>query len=251
VAWACAAGDPGLAVVALPAGTLSANETTEARSAFRRGERLQAFRLLRSHIDELIDTDNVIAASVVCIEFITVMTAIDRLAEAAHMLGYLRAANDFGTLAARTLVAEAAEAARCRHPGRLGHGTGLRGPHRRPGRTRVHACCPARTHPGRPGHRRCGTDLHGPTSLVDTAVLIPAGGRYDPASTAPAAPVLDPLTYGAGAPVPWQRFDREFTLVLDRGLDLRGLLPRYAHTVNGAAEPGIPDLRYSSSPGER
>jgi FtsP/CotA-like multicopper oxidase with cupredoxin domain len=54
-------------------------------------------------------------------------------------------------------------------------------------------------------------------------------------------PVLDPLTYGTGSAVPWSRFDRAFTLVLDRGLDLRGLLPRYAHTVNGAADPDIPD----------
>jgi chromosome condensin MukBEF MukE localization factor len=36
------------------------------------------------------------------------MAAIDRIAEAAHMLRYLEAANDFGALAARTLVAEAA-----------------------------------------------------------------------------------------------------------------------------------------------
>lgn len=93
--------------VDLPAGTLSANKSTEARSAFRRGEQQRAFQLLRSHIDELIDTDNVIAASVVCIEFITMMAAIDRIAEAAHMLGYLKTANDFGALAARTLVAEA------------------------------------------------------------------------------------------------------------------------------------------------
>ena len=95
-------------------------------------------------------------------------------------------------------------------------------------------------------------------------MLIPAGGRYDLVFTAPAAPVglfvdgravystgpvsaatagwpvLDPLTYGASAPVPWSRFDRTFTLVLDRGLDLHGLLPRYAHTVNGAADPDIP-----------
>ena len=28
--------------------------------------------------------------------------------------------------------------------------------------------------------------------------------------------------------------------MLDRGLDLHGLLPRYAHTVNGAADPDIP-----------
>ncbi|MDO3700174.1 multicopper oxidase family protein [Micromonospora sp. C28SCA-DRY-2] len=109
-----------------------------------------------------------------------------------------------------------------------------------------------------------GSDLRGPTPLVDTAVLIPAGGRYDLVFTAPATPValfvdgrevystgpvstatdawpvLDPLGYGAAAPAPWSRTDKEFTLVLDRGLDLRGLLPRYAHTVNGAADPDIP-----------
>ncbi|MEO3745191.1 multicopper oxidase family protein [Plantactinospora sp. B5E13] len=109
-----------------------------------------------------------------------------------------------------------------------------------------------------------GYDLRGPTPLVEIAVLIPAGGRYDLVFSAPATPValfvdgrtvwstgpvsastgtwpvLDPLGYGVSAPVPWSRFDREFTLVLDRGLDLRGLLPRYAHTVNGAADPDIP-----------
>ncbi|MBG6066218.1 multicopper oxidase family protein [Micromonospora ureilytica] len=109
-----------------------------------------------------------------------------------------------------------------------------------------------------------GVDLRGPTPLVDTAVLIPAGGRYDlvfdasatpvalfvdgravystgPVSTATGAwPVLDPLAYGATAPAPWSRFDKTFTLVLDRGLDLRTFLPRYAHTVNGAADPDIP-----------
>jgi hypothetical protein len=95
--------------VEVPSGTLSANKTTEARSAFRRGERLCAFRLLLSYIDEQIDSDNVIAASVVCIEFITMMAAIERIAEAAHMLRYLETANDFGALAARTLVAEAAK----------------------------------------------------------------------------------------------------------------------------------------------
>ena len=109
-----------------------------------------------------------------------------------------------------------------------------------------------------------GYELRGPTPLVDTAVLIPAGGRYDLVFVAPATPValfvderavystgpvsaatsgwplLDPLTYGVVSPVPWSRFDQEFTLVLDRGLDLRGLLPRYAHTVNGGADPDIP-----------
>lgn len=94
--------------VDIPPGTLSANKATEARSVFRRGDRPRALRLLRSYIDELIETDNVIAASVVCIEFINMMAAIDRIAEAAHMLGYLEAVNDFGALAVRTLVSEAA-----------------------------------------------------------------------------------------------------------------------------------------------
>jgi FtsP/CotA-like multicopper oxidase with cupredoxin domain len=52
--------------------------------------------------------------------------------------------------------------------------------------------------------------------------------------------VFDPLRYGAASAVPWSHFDRSFTLVLDRGLDLHGLLPRYAHTVNGQAAPDIP-----------
>jgi len=110
-----------------------------------------------------------------------------------------------------------------------------------------------------------GSDVRGGTPLTDTAVLLPAGGRADLTFTAPATPVglyvdgravystgrlsaataswpaLDPLTYGTPSAVPFTRYDREFTLVLDRGLDLRGLLPRYAHTVNGAAYPGIPD----------
>jgi hypothetical protein len=36
------------------------------------------------------------------------MAAIDRLDEAAHMLGYLETINDFGALASRTLVSQAA-----------------------------------------------------------------------------------------------------------------------------------------------
>jgi FtsP/CotA-like multicopper oxidase with cupredoxin domain len=95
-------------------------------------------------------------------------------------------------------------------------------------------------------------------------VAVPAGGRYDLRLTAPGGPiglyadgrliystgpittatgswpVLDPLTYGSPAPRPFSRFDRTFTLVLDRGLDLHGLLPRYAHTIGGAAYPDIP-----------
>ncbi|MEV8099217.1 hypothetical protein [Kitasatospora sp. NPDC085879] len=71
--------------------------------------RPEAFRLLRSYINRLIETDNVIAASVVCIEFVTMMAASGRTAEAAHMRHYLASANEFGALAARTLVPEATD----------------------------------------------------------------------------------------------------------------------------------------------
>jgi tetratricopeptide (TPR) repeat protein len=96
------------ASIDLPEGALSANKIVEARAAFRRGRRTQAFEILHSFIDEQFETDNMAAASVVCVEFINMMAAIDRRAEAAHMLSYLAAANDFGALASRTLVAEAA-----------------------------------------------------------------------------------------------------------------------------------------------
>lgn len=89
--------------VDLPPGTLSANKTTEARRAFRRGDTNRAFELLAAHVDELLETGNVVAASVVAVEFIAVTK--DALPEeAAAVLGYLKHANDFGALAAQRLL---------------------------------------------------------------------------------------------------------------------------------------------------
>ncbi|MCW2876415.1 MAG: multicopper oxidase [Sphaerisporangium sp.] len=56
-------------------------------------------------------------------------------------------------------------------------------------------------------------------------------------------PEFDPLTYGKPTATPFSggsRFDRRFTLVLDRGLAVSGGRPMYAHTVNGYAFPSIP-----------
>ncbi|RVX41547.1 putative ATPase [Nonomuraea polychroma] len=96
------------ATVDVPEGSLSANKAVQAQTAFRRGHRRRAFRILRTYIDELITTDNVIAASVVCIEFINMMAVLDHHDEAARMLAYLETRNDFGAMAARTLVVPAA-----------------------------------------------------------------------------------------------------------------------------------------------
>jgi FtsP/CotA-like multicopper oxidase with cupredoxin domain len=121
-----------------------------------------------------------------------------------------------------------------------------------------------------------GTDLNQPGELTRVGLRLAAGGRYDLAFTMPAGPVtllaadnagtglrlhppgtavptridgtagwpdLDLTRYGAPAATPFDarsRVDRQFTLVLDRGLALAGVKPQYAYTVNGHAFPSVP-----------
>jgi FtsP/CotA-like multicopper oxidase with cupredoxin domain len=121
-----------------------------------------------------------------------------------------------------------------------------------------------------------GTDLNQPGELTRVGLRLAAGGRYDLGFTMPAGPVtllaannpdtglrlrptgtapptrldsmagwpeLDLTRYGAPTVTPFDagtRFDRRFTLVLDRGLALAGAKPGYAYTVNGRAFPSIP-----------
>jgi hypothetical protein len=92
----------------VPDRTVSVNKPIEARAAFRRGNRSAAFRILRAYIDELLETDYPDLATNAAVEFINMMATIDRLPAAAHVLDYLTNAGDFGALAARTLVADAA-----------------------------------------------------------------------------------------------------------------------------------------------
>ncbi len=92
----------------VPDRTISMNAPVDARSAFRRGNRSRAFRILRAHVDELLRTRYTDIASNAAVEFINMMASIDRLKDAARVLSYLATAGDFGALAVRTLVAEAA-----------------------------------------------------------------------------------------------------------------------------------------------
>src|SRR6478609_7233425 len=92
----------------VPDRTVSVNKPIEARAAFRRGNRSAAFRILRAYVHELLETDYPDLAVNAAVEFINEMAIIDRLPAAARVLDYLRAAGDFGALAARTLVADAA-----------------------------------------------------------------------------------------------------------------------------------------------
>jgi predicted ATPase/DNA-binding SARP family transcriptional activator len=77
------------ASVEVPVRTNSPNETLAARTAFRRGHHPRAFQILRSYVDELLAVSNMSGASLVCLEFINMMTTIDRLPEAARILGHL------------------------------------------------------------------------------------------------------------------------------------------------------------------
>ncbi|GLW26181.1 multicopper oxidase family protein [Microbispora triticiradicis] len=80
----------------------------------------------------------------------------------------------------------------------------------------------------------------GPTARSDHP-----GDVTDAEDAAAAAgwPELDLTRYGTPASTPYtsrSRFDRRFTLVLDRGLALGDGLPIYAHTINGRAYPHVP-----------
>ena len=96
------------ASVEIPDRTPAASKPIEARSAFRRGNQADAFQILRSHVDELLQTEYRETATQAAVEFITMMAAIDRLPDAARVLGYLTTTGDFGALAVRTLLADAA-----------------------------------------------------------------------------------------------------------------------------------------------
>ena len=87
---------------------MSVNKPVETRAAFRRGNRARAFQILRSHIDELLATDNMTGVEAVCVEFINMTATMERLPAAARMLGFLETTGDFGALASNRIVADAA-----------------------------------------------------------------------------------------------------------------------------------------------
>jgi predicted ATPase/DNA-binding SARP family transcriptional activator len=95
------------ASIEVPPRTSSVNEPARARKAFKNGQRSQAFRILHSHVQELLETDYTDLGKLAAVEFVNMMSAINRLPEAARILSYLAGTGDFGTLAVRALVADA------------------------------------------------------------------------------------------------------------------------------------------------
>ena len=127
------------ASIDVPDRTSSVNEPAQARAALRRGDQSQAFRILRSYVDDLLETDYTDLARNAAIEFINMMTAVGRLPEAERIRGYLASTGDFGSL--RSPRARG----RCRQQDRRQRRTSP-GPvpdsqtrSRRPASTRVHA----------------------------------------------------------------------------------------------------------------
>lgn len=73
----------------VPERTHSPNKAVRARALQRRGEHARAYRLLRSHVDELRDTGNMQGTCAAAVEFVVMMAAAGRRGAAAHVLGYI------------------------------------------------------------------------------------------------------------------------------------------------------------------
>ena len=91
----------------LPAGTYRVLQTAQARLAFAAGDHPRAYRLLRDNILTLLDSDHTDVTRMIAVEFITMMAATDRLADAAHVLPYLDTTGRFALLARQSLIADA------------------------------------------------------------------------------------------------------------------------------------------------
>ena len=111
--------------VEVPARTHSPNRPVEARRAHRDGRPRDAYRILRSDIDDILDTDNYQAGLLVCIEFVNMMATTEHDADAAAVLRHLETTGLLDNPAWRSLVADAAETLRAgaddREPLELGH----------------------------------------------------------------------------------------------------------------------------------
>jgi predicted ATPase/DNA-binding SARP family transcriptional activator len=101
--------------VRVPDRTHSPNRTIQARAVFRRGERSRALRMLRTHIEDLLDTGNLQAVCYASVEFVNMMTTLDRLPDAAHLLRYLDITPHLDATVLSTEVADARNTI-TRHP---------------------------------------------------------------------------------------------------------------------------------------
>lgn len=97
--------------VEVPRRTPSLSKSIEARAALRRGNTARAFSIMTDFVEELLELESLYGASFACIEFINMMVAINRLPEAAHMLGHVETTGllQADPAAFRTLINDAVE----------------------------------------------------------------------------------------------------------------------------------------------
>ena len=92
--------------VDVPERTFSANRPVEARAVFRRGDRPRAFAILRNHVEDLLENDVMDTARLAALEFVTMMSTLDRAADSAPVQLYLQTTGGFGDLAALAIAAD-------------------------------------------------------------------------------------------------------------------------------------------------
>jgi predicted ATPase/DNA-binding SARP family transcriptional activator len=99
--------------VDVPDRTQTLKNPLAAAGALRRGDQSGAFHMLRSYIADVLDTDNVYVGKFACIEFVKMMVKVDRLPEAARILGFLEATDslDLAGLQSRVTGPTAADPA--------------------------------------------------------------------------------------------------------------------------------------------
>jgi len=90
----------------LPSGTYRVIQTATAPHGVPARRSSRAYRTLRDNLDVLLDTDYTDVTRMVAVEFMTMVGAIDRRADAARVLTYLDTTGDYGTLARESLVAD-------------------------------------------------------------------------------------------------------------------------------------------------
>lgn len=77
------------AEIEVPERTNSFRNPLEARGAFRRGNRVEAFRMLRRYVVDLLENDNLYMAATAQCEFVLLMAGVDELAPMARIVGHL------------------------------------------------------------------------------------------------------------------------------------------------------------------
>ena len=65
----------------------------------------QAFELLRSYVEELLDNDNMYVGRFVCGEFVRMMVKVEHASEAARIIGFLESTGSPDAANLRSLVA--------------------------------------------------------------------------------------------------------------------------------------------------